>query len=692
MKRIDDLEVIKPGKSYINKDLGIEVFFKDPGWGVSPLRQLLPYIASVMDPSCSTVRKVPFLSCGWTTANPNEYKNNRSNIVGSISPFLSDGRMKFLEPRYKKDVIDLACHLIQSFSPLGIHPTPFYHSDPKIRDMRKEMAHTFLETLGVSSTELHKKFFLAEGIGFIFNNFVPFHLDGMNDPSSGMNETLAINCQCLINKELSLVPSVKKAMNYFHLEVGDPLSFSMVLYSRKVVGDYIKKQLKLKSIMDAKDPGKDQKLPDCWWLLKPLLEKIEEVESEANTNAVWDDFSLLDKYKTMSQSDPNTEVYDGKYCSLDTGYDNCRHWSCVKYLFDAMEAHKVLWWNRNDALGFICFASMETSNTLVLSEIIDDVLCSYIPKQHSLIQEAKKYGMYAALIFAAHRNNHDVCNDMEHGCSKLCRHDYTNKDACAVFFPSDEDHKEISDRCANIVHKIANACIALHESMKDMGTKRRKDAIDSEAMAFYNKVKTLVGPSVSDHKVLDFIQLACIFGFLPFDMIGWAPIYSTNSNAYKAINELHKCAFQQKGELPLEDATKHFNTAVKYIGSNVSWNFTPALAHNILCKLHRDMSKTSTDDSRLRPDLLYFYNHRKDVMHHLYRWKMESCSKATLQMLLIKNSGKVAGIYNIMEVSRDGMKYGSSSYHSYWSSGWDEVGVQRRAKYILSNKLCRYFA
>jgi hypothetical protein len=88
---------------------------------------------------------------------------------------------------------------------------------------------------------------------------------------------------------------------------------------------------------------------------------------------------------------------------------------------------------------------METSNTLVLSGIIDNVLCSYIPKQHILIQEAKKYGMYAALIFAAHRNNHDVRNDVEHGCSKLCRHEYTNKHACAAFFASDEDQKEISD-------------------------------------------------------------------------------------------------------------------------------------------------------------------------------------------------------------------------------------------------------
>jgi hypothetical protein len=88
------------------------------------------------------------------------------------------------------------------------------------------------------------------------------------------------------------------------------------------------------------------------------------------------------------------------------------------------------------------------------------------------------------------------------------------------------------------------------------------------------------------------------------------------------------------------------------------------------------MSNASIDDSRLRPDLLYFYtNHQKDVMHHLYRWKIDSSSKAILQILLIKNSGKVTGIYNIMKVSRDSSKCGSSSYHSYWSSGWDDVNI-----------------
>jgi hypothetical protein len=47
------------------------------------------------------------------------------------------------------------------------------------------------------------------------------------------------------------LPSVKEAMNLFKLDVGDPLSFSMVLYSRKVIGNFVKKHLKTKLVKDA---------------------------------------------------------------------------------------------------------------------------------------------------------------------------------------------------------------------------------------------------------------------------------------------------------------------------------------------------------------------------------------------------------------------------------------------------------
>ena len=699
-KHVDDLEVITPPTSYKNDVLGIEVFFKKSGiGGGATLRQLLPYLAQVMDPSCSTVRKVPFLSCGWTTANPNEYKNNRSNILGSIAPFLNDGRLKLLEQKQRKDLADLVSHLIESFSPLGIHPTPFFHSDPKIREMRKELALTFLNSLGISSNEINQKFFLAEGIGFVFNNFVPFHLDGMNDTASGMNETLAINCQCLINTELSGIPSVKKAMSFFNLSVGDPLSFSMVLYSRKVVGEYVKKQLKLKSITDCPDPANNPKLPDCWWLLKPLLGKIQEVDSDANTNAIWDNHSCLDKYMTRYQSNSEGNYYDGKLCSLEMGNDPTRHWSFAKYLFDAMEANRALGlngWKRDDAVGYICFATLESSDPCVLSGIIDDVLCSKVPSQHMTMLEAKKYGMYAALIFAAHRKNHNLCNDMDNGCSKLCRHEHANKDTCAAFLSSEEDKKEISKRCQDVVKSIAEECQHLPGIMVDIGAKNRKDRANEEASLFVDRLKEIVGPGVSDDNVIDFVHLSCMIGLLPFDMIGWASIHSVSCRGYIGINALHKRAFvDQKGELPLEDARKHFNAAVKYICSNVSWNFTPAIAYNIIWNMVKEMRHNSEKDSPSRSDVLFCFKHRKGNMHHLYRWKIDSSSMAILQVLLVENlkkGGNVAGIYNLMEVPRDRIKSaGSGRYHSYFVNG-DELGIRRYAKYIMSDKYKKYFA
>jgi hypothetical protein len=63
-------------------------------------------------------------------------------------------------------------------------------------------------------------------------------------------------------------------MAFFNLKLGNPLSFSIVLCSRKVVGDYVKKQLKIKTILDAADHAINPHLPDCWWLLRPILMAI----------------------------------------------------------------------------------------------------------------------------------------------------------------------------------------------------------------------------------------------------------------------------------------------------------------------------------------------------------------------------------------------------------------------------------
>jgi hypothetical protein len=75
-------------------------------------------------------------------------------------------------------------NVIKDYSPCGIHPTPFYHSDPQTRKLRSDFAEEFLSARNEGSAKL----FLAEGVSFIFKNFVSFYTDMINDSSSGMND------------------------------------------------------------------------------------------------------------------------------------------------------------------------------------------------------------------------------------------------------------------------------------------------------------------------------------------------------------------------------------------------------------------------------------------------------------------------------------------------------------------------
>jgi hypothetical protein len=473
-------------------------------------------------------------------------------------------------------------------------------------------------------------------------------------------------------------------MAFFKLQVGDPLSFSIVLYSRKVVGDYVKKQLKIKTILDAADNVVNPHLPDCWWLLKPILTAIEQVDSEANTNALWDDQSLLEKYASESRCDADSDEYTGHYISLRSGYDRTRYWSCVKYLFDTIEARRIFHWTREQAMGFICFVTLEGCSAFLLSGIIDECLCSTSPKWTALIQDANKYGMYAALIFAAHGKNENGCNSFApFGCSRLCRDLYSDPKSCVGYSMYDDHRKKISDRCANVVHKLLVNIVKLQRSIKSVDAKRRKVAVDTHGLDFFRIVKECGGPGVSDSTIIDFIQLSCLLGFLPYDMIGWACIESTRSDAYRAINTFYQKTTQlhqgRKDDLSLEEATKYFHAMVKYMGSNVSWNFTPALAYNILCKFNEDGHDVTNVSS---PDILYLYRHHEGEMHPIYRWKMDTAGKAILQCLVVTKHCKVKGIFNVMEVSRDGDKDPGSTFYSYWTGDDNEYSVfYRRGKY-----------
>jgi len=74
-----DVVVLKEGENFENEKWGIKVCYKADYLEnfQSRFLSLFPGITGIMrDTSVSSPRKVPAVSCGWSTLNPHHYKSN----------------------------------------------------------------------------------------------------------------------------------------------------------------------------------------------------------------------------------------------------------------------------------------------------------------------------------------------------------------------------------------------------------------------------------------------------------------------------------------------------------------------------------------------------------------------------------------------------------------------------------------
>jgi hypothetical protein len=421
-----DVVVLKVGVNFENEKWGIKVRYNDEYLDKfrSGFISLFPGITGLMkDSSASSPRKVPAVTCGWSTSNPHRYKSNRYTVLGNIQPFLVHPGVSSLSKEENEEVAAMICRIVKNYSPNGKCKSPFYHSDPGYREARKNFATEFLSSLGarIAIEEGIEDFFQAEAVSFILNNYVSFHSDGMNDSTPGCNNTLSYSVTVPITEELSKLAGVKKAMKVFHLDVGDPLSFSILLYSRRVILDFVKKDAVIKSMLDGSTKGTPN---PSRFLIVPLLKAITHVKSYTNTNAIWDDHGIIESYKLLAKVDRDKTQYRGYYCPLVAGFDKMRYWSPVRYLADVLHARNVLPMTKIHMMGYVCFAALETNGTFLLSGIIDDALCCVDPRHSTFIKEVHRYGMYAALIFAGSRKNKGNGTGNIYGSSKVPRHQH----------------------------------------------------------------------------------------------------------------------------------------------------------------------------------------------------------------------------------------------------------------------------
>jgi hypothetical protein len=187
-----------------------------------------------------------------------------------------------------------------------------------------------------------------------------------------------------------------------------------------------------------------------------------------------------------------------------------------------------------------------------------------------------------------------------------------------------------------------------------------------------------------------------MFGFLPGELATWACVNSKTSGAYKAINCLYRQevdAFSKatgfmfsryRDDILVDDAETVFTGAVKWLNQNNSYNCTASLAENILCELNRETGSLVPTQEEWSPspkkDVLYFFKHRKETMHHLYRWKTDTKGLVTLQVLLVDSHGVDAVIRDLSHLSVGGtnQKGGDMSVLAHWSG--DPLGLDQSVR------------
>ena len=273
--------------------------------------ELFPYFAPFMDVTVSRERHIPCVSGGYSNTNPNEYANNRVNIVGSYRPFLLK-TLESLDISVKQRIARLIAGTIKLMHENGDRTDiPNSYGNGEADKERCKLNLEFWISLGMEVDDPLFQFFDAEGFSFISEYFVCFHKDTQNDSKKDGDETISLKSRVLITEELSRISKVGKLMRRYCLKVGDYLPISLMIYSRKCVSAFCVRHSKVQSVFSGSPFVKHASRK----LTCAILDALHDTESVQNYSKLWDnDDSFLEMLHSM-KSDVNSHQCSTKFAS-----------------------------------------------------------------------------------------------------------------------------------------------------------------------------------------------------------------------------------------------------------------------------------------------------------------------------------------------------------------------------------------
>lgn len=229
---------------------------------------------------------LPTISLGWTATDCHQYSKNKCTTAGNIKPFLRDGGLSSSSKKLLLNCIQEVLGSLPSEHCFNVEAEP----NETAKRLRKEMIGQFQELLGGSSE--YDDSFRVEGITITVPSTIGFHRDKMNSDSEGMKSVVSINVNVPINDET--VPR-ESTLRKWLTENGFVGTFplSIILYSRKVVHHYIKRQTTSTSLASDNDINRL-----AHWML------TERVGSEIDyQSSVWGNDDFAEQFLEQAESD-----------------------------------------------------------------------------------------------------------------------------------------------------------------------------------------------------------------------------------------------------------------------------------------------------------------------------------------------------------------------------------------------------
>ena len=234
-----------------------------------------------MDIPSSKERKVPQYAGGYSNSDAQQYRLNRINQIGNCMPFLIRNRMDELDISIRRDIATLVCDVMKLFDLSEEFPES--REDKENESVRLGMRRDLWEYMGMGDEDEHLfEFFLIEGFSFISEGLIKFHMDSGNDVRDGFRNTYSLKTKILITPKIAKCSAMKPFMKALDLVTGNYLPLSLMLYSKKMVGDYAHKMNLVKSYLKHSIPHSSSKLTAA------MLEKIMDVDAPENYRNLWD--------------------------------------------------------------------------------------------------------------------------------------------------------------------------------------------------------------------------------------------------------------------------------------------------------------------------------------------------------------------------------------------------------------------